>query len=358
MEGQEIRLQTTCRGKAEHFTCTPVVDALNGQIRHLLLVFSDSSDSLCMLSAATGHIIKSEPPSQPTHALPPTINAQTEPIPPADMAHGFFACPRGLGSGPAIFPRRKPQSLDASNTSPQPVAPVVVTLGLLDSIRDLPLIQAAAKLGVSPTAFKKACRRLGVSRWAYRRNRDAAASGGRRQRRSASVAAASAAAVAWPCGELLAGRDGPAFSASGAAPAADAAILCTKARRSVHGDSELPTCRAGAMGALCGAPELFLDGDDFVHSDEGSTAGTGFNAGACASAGVSACHWRDACDRVGACHLNGFRVSGPVSSGRRGSCGGAGAWPLAAIVLGTEEAAWGDGAAEDALGLAEVAVAD
>ena len=47
--------------------------------------------------------------------------------------------------------------------------PVVFSLELLDSVRGLSLPLAASTVGVSATAFKKACRRLGVTRWEYRR---------------------------------------------------------------------------------------------------------------------------------------------------------------------------------------------
>ena len=66
---------------------------------------------------------------------------------------------------PAITPRR-PSCASASHTC---VTPVVISLELLDSLRGLPLPFAASSIGVSATAFKKACRRLGVTRWEYRR---------------------------------------------------------------------------------------------------------------------------------------------------------------------------------------------
>jgi hypothetical protein len=46
---------------------------------------------------------------------------------------------------------------------------VVVTLELLESLKGQPLPRAAAALGVSVTALKKACRRLGLARWDYYR---------------------------------------------------------------------------------------------------------------------------------------------------------------------------------------------
>lgn len=66
-----------------------------------------------------------------------------------------------------IFPRRKhgQQRKDASG-------PVVVTLDVLEQYSDISLTDAAKKLGISPTAVKKACRKLGVQRWPYKKNPD------------------------------------------------------------------------------------------------------------------------------------------------------------------------------------------
>ena len=71
----------------------------------------------------------------------------------------FFIFPRGASTSCAFSPadRRTPSS------------PVVFSLELLDSLRGLSLPLAASTVGVSATAFKKACRRLGVTRWDYRR---------------------------------------------------------------------------------------------------------------------------------------------------------------------------------------------
>mmetsp|Transcript_10616 Transcript_10616/g.21005 ORF Transcript_10616/g.21005 Transcript_10616/m.21005 type:complete len:523 (+) Transcript_10616:217-1785(+) len=59
-----------------------------------------------------------------------------------------------------IFPRRK-----AGQDSRGPTQPVIVTMELLKELSHMPLATAAEKLGVSPTAIKKACRKLGVHRW-------------------------------------------------------------------------------------------------------------------------------------------------------------------------------------------------
>ena len=45
----------------------------------------------------------------------------------------------------------------------------VIDLELLNALRGLSLPIAARTVGISATAFKKACRRLGLTRWQYRR---------------------------------------------------------------------------------------------------------------------------------------------------------------------------------------------
>ena len=78
----------------------------------------------------------------------------------------FFIFPRGASTSCAFSPadRRTPSS------------PVVFSLELLDSLRGLSLPLAASTVGVSATAFKKACRRLGVTRWEYHRGPSRASS--------------------------------------------------------------------------------------------------------------------------------------------------------------------------------------
>ena len=64
-----------------------------------------------------------------------------------------------------VSPRRK-TSDGIFTSSPQPI---VVTLDTLQALRGLSVGLAAEKLGISPTAFKRACRALGMRRWAYQR---------------------------------------------------------------------------------------------------------------------------------------------------------------------------------------------
>jgi len=68
------------------------------------------------------------------------------------------------GNFSAIFPRRK-----VGESKKDTRGPVLITLDVLESMADVPLSDAARKLGVSSTAIKKACRKIGVQRWPYRK---------------------------------------------------------------------------------------------------------------------------------------------------------------------------------------------
>ena len=68
---------------------------------------------------------------------------------------------RNLG-GLIVFPRRKGASRP-QNTVPS--HPVVITKDILNNLAELSLCQAAENLGISVTALKRACRKVGISRW-------------------------------------------------------------------------------------------------------------------------------------------------------------------------------------------------
>jgi len=60
-----------------------------------------------------------------------------------------------------VIPRRKPgQSLEETKA-------VCISLETLERFSNIPLAKAAVALGISPTAMKKACRRLGITRWPH-----------------------------------------------------------------------------------------------------------------------------------------------------------------------------------------------
>ena len=70
-----------------------------------------------------------------------------------------------------ILPRRRAggaNSGDSDGAAPWP-GPVSITLDLLEGMADLTIAAAARRIRVSATSLKKACRRLGVDRWPFRR---------------------------------------------------------------------------------------------------------------------------------------------------------------------------------------------
>jgi len=69
----------------------------------------------------------------------------------------------GGGGGNTIFPRRK-----AGQHARTSVKPVVLTESALSPMFSLPLHEAAARLGISATALKSACRKLNIKKWPYR----------------------------------------------------------------------------------------------------------------------------------------------------------------------------------------------
>ena len=71
-----------------------------------------------------------------------------------------------------FYPRRKSWSSDEEGLkrSISPPKPVVVTREALEVLMPLSSSQAAHKVGLSPTTFKKACRRVGICQWPYRPN--------------------------------------------------------------------------------------------------------------------------------------------------------------------------------------------
>ena len=68
-----------------------------------------------------------------------------------------------------------PRHRKANSEDKQPIqaaSPVIlITLDLVQSLHGLSLPQAAKVLGISVTAFKNACRRLGIRRWEYTRGK-------------------------------------------------------------------------------------------------------------------------------------------------------------------------------------------
>jgi hypothetical protein len=75
------------------------------------------------------------------------------------LKHSAFSV-ENTQSGPEVRPRRK--ALDGSRPES-----VIITLEIITRLMDFPVSEAASRLGISATAFKKACRKLGLQRWTY-----------------------------------------------------------------------------------------------------------------------------------------------------------------------------------------------
>ena len=137
--------------RTEEVVCLPVVEAANGPVRHILILFAPGVEhgAACCPNAVSHESLKESPPAIPASHYDDTASSLPK---------------------TKIQPRRK--AVDGSGAGPSP--PLIITRELLDSVRGLPLRRAAAAVGVSPTAFKKACRKLGLPRWHYQRRRPSA----------------------------------------------------------------------------------------------------------------------------------------------------------------------------------------
>ena len=137
----------TDESQTEDVICVPVVEADNGPVSKVLVLFEQ------------------EIPHAP---LAPC----DEQLTPPDTHHR-----RSETRTHAIRLRRKSGIVRIKKTAPPESASapivVVVTRALLEGVRGLSLRRAAAEIGVSPTAFKMAMRRLGLCCWTCQRTASA-----------------------------------------------------------------------------------------------------------------------------------------------------------------------------------------
>ena len=166
--------------------CLPVVETPNGPIRHFTVLFlpgptSPSTNDFdgnelhrsCM-DAADGisRLAFHHPQLAQIYADSNILTRSRSPESESDnvltdVSPALSGAP-GAAPSHAVLPRFKPRS------DPSPRGkPVVLTLATLDVLGELSLAQAAQAVGLSATAFKRACRRLGLKQWRYRRHRGA-----------------------------------------------------------------------------------------------------------------------------------------------------------------------------------------
>ena len=139
-------------------TCAPVVESLNGRIRHLLITFGPLSyldDGIEPHPASCANPIPGRAPKKDINPLRVSVRS------------------RARSMEAVIFPRSKPCSTTGTTSVGGRAMPVVVTRDLVAALADLPLPKAAATAGICPTALKRACRKIGVRRWVYKRGRTA-----------------------------------------------------------------------------------------------------------------------------------------------------------------------------------------
>ena len=192
-------LEFACLAPFEEVVYVPVVEAPNGRIRHVLVLVPSSiqphplppSSSSCSpivdrigelnLGAsesahgqdpsAAAALANLNVPGGPDARQPqgsPGTSAASEPEAPCPALIARSSLPLRAGDSPPLLPHRRAFRAVEAARPPQATA-VVFTPGLLDALRGQPVPAAARAAGVSVTAFKRACRRLGVRRWEFRR---------------------------------------------------------------------------------------------------------------------------------------------------------------------------------------------
>mmetsp|Transcript_45782 Transcript_45782/g.114763 ORF Transcript_45782/g.114763 Transcript_45782/m.114763 type:complete len:337 (-) Transcript_45782:176-1186(-) len=90
--------------------------------------------------------------------------------PSASALHQVFSAAEGVNGAPGgrlelVFPRRGRKSGELDKKVQDPV---LITFEVMQRLFHLPLTEAARQLGLSPTAIKGACRRLGIKKWPFR----------------------------------------------------------------------------------------------------------------------------------------------------------------------------------------------
>ena len=142
-----LNISTMSPTLQEDTILVPVSEGASRTIKNILVLFAPSTPIQPLATVA----------AVPRVANPSTTTCQAE----------VSSMSEANSSIPLIRPRRK---LYASDPAAIPPSPVAVTPELVRTLSGMSLTGAAAAAGVSPTAFKKACRKIGIRRWTYRRN--------------------------------------------------------------------------------------------------------------------------------------------------------------------------------------------
>ena len=186
--GRTARLQVPISHAAdgiEELTCIPVVGAPNSAVSYVLAIFAEScrrGTQTRPQRSTTGpeNDVTIEPIcSASTDAESPSQGASfasvvTDNTAPAVAVHSTSPPDAAAPSRAVLIARPRGRTHAARRSRARgacllDAAPVAVTTEDLESLRGISLRQAARAVGVSVTAFKRACRRLGIVRWEYKR---------------------------------------------------------------------------------------------------------------------------------------------------------------------------------------------
>ena len=203
-------------------TLLPLLGPADRRAARVLVIFDPPYAYIALPGALTGCQACSAPVNMTATSTPSASPEATAPV--------------GVYSAPTIFPRRKggcrnrardaaeaPEACEGGQDTEKIFSPVVVTPELVAGLRGMPVQQAADLLGVSATALKKACRKLGIAKWAYRkppRSASAAAAAARSQQAVAHISARPPPAVSPPSGPFLtlSGGNGSVEASCAASP--------------------------------------------------------------------------------------------------------------------------------------------
>eukprot|EP00292_Cryptomonas_paramecium_P012596 CAMPEP_0113703410 /NCGR_PEP_ID=MMETSP0038_2-20120614/25839_1 /TAXON_ID=2898 /ORGANISM="Cryptomonas paramecium" /LENGTH=362 /DNA_ID=CAMNT_0000627859 /DNA_START=106 /DNA_END=1190 /DNA_ORIENTATION=+ /assembly_acc=CAM_ASM_000170 len=138
--------------------CTPVVEHGSGPIKYVLFAFEQleavAPSSASQEAAAEQSAVSSAGEQSGVVSRPES------PEPCVERSKGGRGAPYAK-----IYPRRKAHE----ERSELPSLPVKVTLELIEELSQYTLYRAADKIGVSATALKMACRKLGIAKWQCKR---------------------------------------------------------------------------------------------------------------------------------------------------------------------------------------------
>jgi hypothetical protein len=134
----------------DNVLCAPVFEMPSGTVKYLA-VFFETSRVLFVHRIASSHSLTMKSSSS---TLPDYSSLNINP----DQGSNTTSL--------TVYPRRKSRT---KNSECDRSVPVVVTAELLLRLQGLPLPKAAEILGISPTAFKTACRKLSIARWQFKR---------------------------------------------------------------------------------------------------------------------------------------------------------------------------------------------